>query len=54
MSATKLKDKIKDESLRERVLIVGAGPAGASVAKNLYGSGLDVVIIEKAVLMSVE
>lgn len=32
------------------VIIVGSGPAGASVAKTLSGSGLNVVIIEKCTL----
>lgn len=32
------------------VVVVGSGPAGASVAKTLAGSGLDVVIIEKCAL----
>ena len=31
-------------------VIVGAGPAGASAAKVLYGSGLNVLIIEKCSL----
>ena len=32
------------------VVIVGSGPAGASAAKALIGSGLDVIIIEKCSL----
>ncbi|GAB6908906.1 putative FAD binding domain protein [Desulfosarcina cetonica] len=32
------------------VVVVGSGPAGASAAKTLIGSGLDVVIIEKCSL----
>jgi flavin-dependent dehydrogenase len=31
-------------------VVVGSGPAGASIAKTLYGSGLDVVILEKCSL----